>query len=64
MTTDRAAHEAVGPIPDDPARCAGCAEALRRGEPRFVFDEQRYHLDCVPAEHAARAKGLLGVKGC
>jgi len=47
-----------------PPACAGCGEALLRGQPRFVFDDLRYHLDCVPAEHAARAKALLGVKSC
>ena len=44
--------------------CAECGLPTRRGEPTFFFDDERYHLECVPAEHAARAQALLGVKSC
>lgn len=44
--------------------CAACGEPTRRGEPTFFFDDERYHPDCVPAEHASQAQALLGVKSC
>ncbi len=44
--------------------CGGCASEIRQGEPVFVFDEVRFHVACVPAEHSSRAQSLLGVKSC
>ncbi len=44
--------------------CGGCEHEVRSGQPTFFFDEVRYHVMCVPAEHASRAQSLLGVKSC
>ena len=44
--------------------CGGCGREVRSGEPTFFFEEVRYHVTCVPAEHASRALSLLGVKSC
>lgn len=44
--------------------CGGCGAEVLAGQPTFVFDEVRYHVDCVPAEQSSRAQSLLGVKSC
>lgn len=47
-----------------PIACGECAEEFRAGDPILHFDGLRFHIGCVPAEHASHAQALLGVKSC
>ncbi len=59
-----AAADTMEDMESDVRTCGGCGAEIRRGEPVFVFDEVRFHVACVPAEHSSRAQSLLGVKSC
>lgn len=61
---DEGDREPVPNTDDAIVACGGCGKPLLRGQPVFHFDDQRFHVDCVPAEHASRAQALLGVKSC